>query len=556
MSARDGKTQLPAERRQTVLLLAALAAALSFRLYLLIAQDFPINDGALFFEFIRATAATFPSLPTEAAYNGLLLPFAYPPLSFWLGALLTKMGFDSLAVVRVLPILMNIAYLLLFALLLLKSGRSRAFTALAVLLLAVNLRSFEWLLMGGGLTRGLGSVFLVLALLAVTIPDSKRCVEPSRLRMVLAGAAVGGAILSHLEWGILAAASVVLSRALASKDIKEFVTSSTLAGLTALALVVPWVLFVHQAHGWDPFLAASGTSGWKLGFVKGRMLGIASMAVASNPLVLVGGVVMLVRRQWFWIGFILACVILTPRHAQTPAMLAVAVFGAQGIMTAVEFAGRFIQSRKLLAASSFGLVAALLAVNLYRTQLHAPVSFRALPLEVRQSMAWVKEHHPGARFAIINDRHWPNDSTGEWFPTLASARSVTTVQGREWNGQYSKWEDLSRDLRTSSDCESLKGNVRRFGSFDFLLVETNQDCFAALEGHRIYSNRAVSIYGAPDAQGLPGPPLGGPKQLTNSSIGRSKAGSKGRNIDPALAVASGERGRTLTAEHPTLELAD
>jgi hypothetical protein len=537
MSARDDDTRVAADRRQTVFLAAALVAAISFRLYLLAVHDFPINDGALFLEFIRATAATFPGLPTEASYNGLLLPFAYPPLSFWVGALLTKTGFDSLAVVRVLPILMNIGYVLLFTLLLLKSGRSRAFTALAILLLVVNLRSFEWLLMGGGMTRGLGSVFLLLALLAVTVPDAEKRVEPSRMRMVLAGAAVGGAILSHLEWGILAAASVVLSRALASRSIKEFVISSAVAGLTALALVVPWVLFVHQAHGWDPFFAASGTSGWKSGFVKGRILGIASMAVASNPLVMVGGVVMLLRRQWFWIGFILACVILTPRHAQTPAMLAVAVFGAQGVISAVEFAGRFIQSRKLLAASSFGLVAALLAVNLYRTQLHAPVSFRALPLEVRQSMAWVRANHPGARFAIINDRHWPNDSTGEWFPTLAGAQSVTTVQGREWNGQYSRWEDLSRDLRTSADCEALKGNVRRFGVVDFFLVETNDDCFAAPGGQRIYRSSAVSIYRAPDVQrtvqSLADRPLGGRSSSRTLLPERSKAGSKGRNINPA-----------------------
>jgi hypothetical protein len=38
----------------TTLLIAALAAALAFRVYLLLAQDFPVNDGALFLEFVRA----------------------------------------------------------------------------------------------------------------------------------------------------------------------------------------------------------------------------------------------------------------------------------------------------------------------------------------------------------------------------------------------------------------------------------------------------------------------------------------------------------------------
>jgi hypothetical protein len=432
----------------------------------------------------------------------LLLPFAYPPLSFWIGAAITKLGFDSLDVVRILPILLNVAYVLLFALLLLKSGRSRLFTALALLFFAVNLRSFEWLLMGGGLTRGLGSVFLLLTILAVKVPDSGRTAAPNWLRMVLAGTAVGGAILSHLEWGILAAASVLLSRALASQSIKDFITSTLLAGVTALALVVPWLFFVYQTHGFEPFLAASGTSGWKIGFIKGRLLGIASLAVASNPFTLLGGLLLLFRRQWFWIGFILMCVVLTPRHAQTPAMLAIAVFGAQGIITGFDFAGRFIRSKTLVTASAAGVVAALLAFNLYRTQLYAPVSFRAVPLEARQSMAWIAHHHPGARFAIINDSQWPDDNTGEWFPTLAAAQSVTTVQGREWNGEFSRWEDMSRILRNSQGCAELKKNLQGFGRFDFLWVESKNHCFASTPGGPIYRNGEVSIYKVSSETGI------------------------------------------------------
>ena len=64
-------------------------------------------------------------LPDDVSYNGLVLPFAYPPLALWVGALLTKLGFDSLGVVRTMPILMSIGYVVLFALVLLRSGRSR-----------------------------------------------------------------------------------------------------------------------------------------------------------------------------------------------------------------------------------------------------------------------------------------------------------------------------------------------------------------------------------------------------------------------------------------------
>jgi hypothetical protein len=490
---RGGDASL-ASRFEWPLLIAALAGAVTFRLYLLAALDFPVNDGALFLEFVEASASTFPYLPTSAAYNGLLLPFAYPPLAFWIGAAATKLGADSLSVIRIMPILVNILYVLLFALLLLKSGRSRLFTALTILFFAVNLRSFEWLLMGGGLTRGLGSLFLMLALLAVTVPDRGREGGLRLTRMVLAGAAVGAAILSHLEWGIVAASSVVLSCALRSVSLKQFILGCLTAGITALTLVVPWILIVIQAHGPDPFFAASGTSGWKLDHVAGRLVGIASMAVATNPLTILGGLMLLVKRQWFWVGFILICVILTPRHAQTPAMLAIAVFSAQGVISAVDLGGRVIRSKRLLLGGVAALVVALLAVNLYRSQLYAPHSFRVLPGEMRQAMAWVSVHQPNTRFAIVNDRPWPNDSSGEWFPTLAGARSITTVQGREWNGEYVRWDELTRVLRASETCGELHENLKPFGPSDFIWAETMQDCFRGSGYRPIFHNRLVTIY--------------------------------------------------------------
>ncbi len=477
----------------SALLIGALAAALAFRLYLLAANDFPVNDGALFLEFVRTTAATFPRLPAEAAYNGLTLPFAYPPLSFWLGALLTRLGADSLEVVRVLPIVMNIVYVGLFALLLLRSGGSRLFTALTILFLSATSLSFQWLMMGGGLSRGLGSIFLVLTLFAVSLPDRQRG-DLSIWRAAAAGGAVGGAILSHLEWGILAAGCVVLSRALGSSSIKSFSTSCAVAGGTAFALILPWLLFVVQTHGLTPFLSAGGTSFWGDGKFFSRILSVIRLAVVSNPFAVIGFFVLLRKREWFWIGFLLLCVTLTPRHASTPATLANAVLGAQGIITAYRFAAGYVRSSKLLDASTVALITALLAFGVYRIHYNAPGSFRVLPTEMRQAMAWVAANHPGSRFVIVNDRAWYNDSTGEWFPTLARAYSVTTVQGREWNGEFGRWVSSFEALRESGSCTELHSNVMRFRPFDFVWVESRQECFPSESYQPVFRNGKVTIY--------------------------------------------------------------
>jgi hypothetical protein len=476
------------------LLLAALAGAIAFRLYLLAAADFPVNDGALFLEFVRAISVTFPALPREVGYNGLVLPFAYPPLSFWIAALWTKLGFDSLAVVRTMPILMNIGYVLLFALVLLKSGRSQLFTALAILFFSVTLRSFEWLLMGGGLSRGLGAVFLMLTLLAIKVPEQGRKPPLSRWRVAIAGAAVAGAILSHLEWGILSAACVVLSRGLGSHSIKNFVADCTTAGTVALTLALPWLFLVQQTHGLEPFLSAGATGAWSTQTVIRRLIEFIAMAGVGNPFAIIGGVVLLGKRQWFWIGFTFLCAVLTPRHALTPMVLALAVFAAQGVFSFYESAGRFVRSRKLLTVSVASIVGLLLAHGVFAAHRNSGTSFRVLPPEMRLAMAWVAANHSGAAFAIVNDRQWHNDSTGEWFPTLAAARAVTTVQGREWNGEFGRWVDMSAALRASENCAELHANLRAFGQFEFVWAETMKGCFVSPSYRLAFQNERVSIY--------------------------------------------------------------
>lgn len=482
-------------RTGTLLLAAVIAAAVAFRLWLIAATGFPINDGALFLEMVRGTAASFPGLPARIDYNGFSLPFAYPPLSFWIGALLTKGGFDALGVVHILPILMNILYVALIAWLLLKGGRTRIFTALALLFFCMRLRSFEWLVMGGGLSRGLGSIFLIAALLAVTVPAPGRRPELPHWRMALGGAFVAGAILSHLEWGVLAAASLVTSRALGARSIKEFVLQSLIAGISAMALVIPWLLLVYRIHGLEPFLAASGTSSWNFLTSIVSLLELARPAIA-NPFILLGGLVMLVRRDLFWIAFVLLCVFLTPRHAPTPLALPLSIFAAQGVLTAWGIAQRFVRSRLVVTGALAGAIMLVTTANAHRQYQATEGQFRPLPAELRKGMAWIRENHAGASFAVLNRAVWYYDGSAEWFPTLSQARSITTVQGREWlpNQAFDRTKRLESELEQSRSCGEAIERLRPFGGSDFVWAESMQHCFAPPAFTPVFRNARVTIF--------------------------------------------------------------
>jgi hypothetical protein len=469
------------------------AAAIAHRIYLIVATDFPINDGGLFVAFIRAVAAHFPGLPADVAFNGLTIPFAYPPLSFWLAAGLSRAGGEPIAIVHVAPILMNLLYVLLFALLLIRSGRSLLFAALALLFFITTLRSFEWLVMGGGLSRGLGSLFLIATLLAVRVPDFARSSLP-RWRLVVAGAAVAGGMLSHLEWGIDAAAALVLARALGCRSIRLWATDCLIAGATALLLVAPWLWLVIARHGLAPFVAASGTTAWGIDSVR-HVVMLIELSLA-NPLIPIGAVVLLIRRQFFWPGFLLICMLLTPRHAPTPMILPIALFAAQGAFTFCSWLRRASFRPNLAAAATAVICAAIVTAGLDRSFLAQGPEFRPLDPPVREAMAWVARTHPGSSFLVLTSRPWWYDSSAEWFPLLAGARSLNTLQGREWlpGDSFAVSNDKDVALKASRTCAERIDRIGVFERSDFIWAETGQACFAEAGLKPVYRNAAVTIF--------------------------------------------------------------
>lgn len=491
-------------RPGSLVLLLVLAAVVAHRLLLAVGAGFPINDGGLFVPYIEATRRSFPGLPATVEYNGLVLPNAYPPLGFWLAGALAELGLGAVTAMQVLPVVFNIVWICLLAVLFLRDGHTPLFAAAAVGVLALAFRSYEWLVMGGGLTRGLGAVFLVLTLLAL---GGTRGREPSPLQArwaVVAGLCVGSALLSHLEWGILAAASVVVQRALRSTSLKGFAVTTTLAGVTAVLVVTPWVLFVLAEHGAEPFLAASGTSAWDLPVTVDRLEGYAR-AQWPNLLLGVGAAVLLVRRHLFWPIFVLMCVVLTPRHSLTPLVVPASYLTATGLEAVVQAVRRAaVQWREgaevaaVAAMAVLAVSASALAVD--RTRAVNP-TFQPLSADVRAAMAWVSEERAGRSFAVVTDPVWYYDASAEWFPALTGATSSTTVQGTEWlpGNAFREREAAVMAIKASASCEELVQRTLELAPVELVWTQTRAGCFRDAGFREVFANPAVFVYEVADA---------------------------------------------------------
>ncbi len=455
------------------LLLGSLAAVIGIRLQLLVGTDFPINDGALFYVFVQDIARVFPHLPASVDYNGLSIPFAYPPLSFWVSAALVRLGFAPLGLVHYLPILLNIGWVLLFTSLLLRLGFSRLFTAFAVFVFGTTFRSYEWLVMGGGLSRGFGSLFFLLTLIALLPPGLWRGTGWSWRRLVVGGVFLGATILSHLEWGLLGTFCALVSVAVAKARPVRFLQAAVLLGVVSGLLVLPWIASVVQVHGLAPFQAASQASQWTFNVLRdaGRIL--LNNAMLLLPLLVVGTLLILRTREVFWLVLVGAALLLIPRSGETPLVLGIAVLttlGFFGVLAALaRRPGR--NARPALVALSIGVLA-LTGVRA-ADALRRDEKFAPLHSEVRGAMAWVAANHPGAGFAVVRDAPWAYNATAEWFPVLAHATNMTTVQGREWlpERNFDRVYTAVETLDDSASCPQLLQSLANFPGAQFVWTE-------------------------------------------------------------------------------------
>ena len=145
------------------------------------------------------------------SYNGGSIPFTYPPLGFYLTAgLHLTTGASLLDVMAWLPALIATLTIPAFYLLARRLLERSDLALMATLAFALIPRSYEWLIMGGGITRAPGMLFALLALAAVI----RLVHRPTWKDASLLGILIALTALSHLEMAWFTFFSLLLLAAL------------------------------------------------------------------------------------------------------------------------------------------------------------------------------------------------------------------------------------------------------------------------------------------------------------------------------------------------------
>jgi len=459
--SRRARTEGPA----ALVVLCVMALAAAVRLPFVLGSDFPLNDGGLFYQMTEELRQAHYVLPSYTAYNAAHIPFAYPPLGFYLAGLLADLGHWSLLTLfRFLPLVINLLSVPAFYALSRDLLPSPVQATVATLAFALLPRSSMWLIMGGGIARAPGMLFMILAL-----QQAYRLYTHRQRRFALTTALLCACtVLSHLETAWVLAVSMVLFFLAYGRRLRGLIDSALVAALT-LALTAPWWLTVISRHGLGVFVAASN-DGWA--FYSGLLDLFLLRPTPESPIPIVlelvamlGLLVCCARRRFLLPAWVLTVFALDPRAAATTATPAVALLSAIGMIDglwpildgglhtsyAEKPAGR---SKRWLPQVVF---AALLLSAVFSIMLVSSTTLPGVPLEERQAMAWVAANTPeGSRFVVIPDTVWEQDAVCEWFPVLTGRVSVNTVQGHEWLSDFStcitRYEALRKCAQGDVDC--------------------------------------------------------------------------------------------------------
>lgn len=394
-----------------------------------LSSAFPLNDGGLFAAMAQDLVRHGLTPPVATSYNGGGIPFVYPPLALDLAAgISSAFNVGTADLFRMIPLVASVVTVPLVFVIARELVPDGRFALLAGMAYALTPRAYDWFVMGGGLTRGIGMAFALLAIWRWIAALR----SGSWTQTVTAGAALGLAALTHPQAAVFGAVSIGVMWLGLGRTRQSFGRLVAVALISTITLL-PWLaslavngtlghLFAAMRLGAQPLTGLA----WMLGMAWTD----APRFDVMTPLALIGVIYCLARREYLLPAWLAATFLADARGGATYATVPLALLVAQGLEGAL-FTYVVRRPRAILIT---GTLLALLAVaGTASLRVEGAIPLTALDADTHSAMAWASDNSlPNARFVVVSDAPWWGDAAGEWFPTLTGRVSVGTVQGTEW----------------------------------------------------------------------------------------------------------------------------
>lgn len=474
---------------------------------------FPINDGGMFAVMMRDLRQASFSLPLETTYNLLDIPYAYPPLAFYLGAFLQWLGIPELVLLQWVPGLFSVLSLPVFYFFAAELLNRRSYAATALIFFALAPGTYVWYLMGGGLTRGLGAIFLLLAL-----TFTHRALEYFNWKWIVSAIVFCAlTLLTHPQAALLAmtGCAILVANSFFKQPLERprLLYSSMLIAAGALLFSAPWWGSVLAHHGADVFLSAGQSGDLKISFYA-LFMGLLSRQTLlpfATCFWLLGLGWCVVQRRFFLLAMVILPYIIDQRSSPIMPIFIYPLLAAYGVMNITPALPSFIREgtwqfeRRDSFFSSPAFSMSMLGIIFYlflECAFHATVIIKLeIPPDARAALTWVKTNiDADASFLILTARpDAMTDPLQEWFPAQTGLHSSTTLQGLEWT-LHQKFQQHWADLGTVQACLSALCVIERSSklelNFDHILLDRSkfsEQQFSELGFQSVFENASYIV---------------------------------------------------------------
>ncbi len=429
---------------------------LSVRIAIPLVSPFPLNDGGLFYTMILDLQKNHFLLPVVTTYNSASLPYAYPPAAFYIYASLNSLtGIALLDLMRLLPAVFSGLSIPAFYWLAREMLQSKSQAGLAALAFAFIPRTFDWLIMGGGITRSLG---LILALLAMRQAYLLFSTHTTRSWLYLTG--LGALVVyTHPEATVHTLLSCLFFFLMKDRSRKGWMHLAA-AGAGIALLTAPWWGILISRFGINPFLAAANAARQDSYNPLAGIFVLFRFDFADEPYVsifsslgILGFFYLFAKREYLLPLWLIVMHTFEPRGGPLFMMIPLAMSAGTAIdqlilpplrafdpqfsrQTSAGVEGTQERPEQLLQGPFAKIVIGFIFIygmlSAYMVALTIQQDF-TLKEGDRQAFQWVAEHTPSeARFALITGGLPLRDAASEWFPALTGRQSAATVFGFEW----------------------------------------------------------------------------------------------------------------------------
>ncbi|MBN1484004.1 MAG: glycosyltransferase family 39 protein [Chloroflexia bacterium] len=461
----------------------------------------PFGMGGLYLLFAQEILRRGWALPQHIPYYTLEgLPYAYPPLAFYLEALLLHcFSPPRFVLVNVLPALFSVLTVGAFFLLARQffDGRKALLsTAIYALLPAAFLEHLP----GEGLVEGLGTLCFILGIIAFL----RLSRHPSGSNILLLGGAIALNLLASPGGAYGLAMSLGLLWLLRAGGRRLAFWRLLLAGGVGLLFSAPYWLTVSLEHGPAIFLRTFFRQHADLGALLLAKMGLlVEQQLPLSPwgiLALIGLAALLARRAYvlpLWTLFLYVI----PREFSYLVAVPLALLAGAGLLDVVlagaeaEPLARRGPGRPLLVGLLLLVLFGWGIVRAFAWGMHLSVQEDMVSVDELAAMAWIQEHTPPeASFLVMGDEI-------EWFPLLTERNTLNVIWGSEWAEDDSVFA-LDRELQEcpTPDCYlTVAGGYGLQPTYLYLSNAPDYQAEAALAAQSeqlefVWANEGASLY--------------------------------------------------------------